>query len=285
MIPAPFEYTRAASIQEAVQKLAAANGAAKIIAGGHSLVPVMKMRLAQPTMLIDIGRIPDLLGIRERNGRIEVGACTVHADVAASSVVRQHAPALSDAAAEIGDAQVRNRGTMGGSIAHADPAADYPAAMLALDARIHLHGTAGERAVAAGEFFKDLMTVDLRPDEIVVAVSFAPAPVSAYAKLHQRASHYAIVGVAAALDVRSGTITSARIGVTGAATFARRLARLEQALAGKPATAESMGVVQGAGAEVGDLTSDLHASAEYRGAMVPVFARRALERALTRVAT
>ena len=282
MIPAAFAYARATSVEDAVAKLAAAQGAGKILAGGHSLIPVMKMRLAEPATLIDIGRIAALVGVREEGGRIHVGACTVHNHIASAPAVQQHAPALSDAASQIGDAQVRNRGTIGGSIAHADPAADYPAVMLALDADIHVQGPGGARQVKAGAFFKDLLTVDLAADEIVTAVSFPAARASAYAKLHQRASHYALVGVAAALDVRDGVIQGARIGVTGAGPFATRLSAVEKALAGKSASAGSIAsAAQSAG--VDDVTADLHASAEYRRAMIPVFARRALGAALARL--
>jgi carbon-monoxide dehydrogenase medium subunit len=281
MISAPFEYTRATSVEDAVAKLAASDGAGKIIAGGHSLIPVMKMRLAQPATLIDISQIAALAGIREEGGRIHVGACTVHYDIASSNVLQQQAPALSDAAREIGDPQVRNRGTIGGSVAHADPAADYPAVLLALDAEIQVHGPHGARQVKAAAFFTDLLTVDLAANEIVTGVSFAPAPASAYVKLHQRASHYALVGVAATLDVRHGVIQSARLGVTGAGPFATRLGAVEKALAKQKGSAESVAAATKS-ATVDDVTSDLHASAEYRRAMIPVFARRAVEAALAR---
>ena len=283
MIPAAFDYQRASSVDDAIAKLAASSGAGKLIAGGHSLVPMMKLRLAQPAVVIDIARIPGLAGVREAGGAIEIGAGTVHQDLATSALLRDKCPALSEAAAEIGDPQVRNRGTIGGSIAHADPSADYPAVMLALDAEVHIKGPRGERRVKANAFFKDLFTVDLNPDEIIVAISFAPVRTAAYAKLHQRASHYAIVGVGAALALSGGTITSARVGVTGAGSHAVRLASVEAALAGKPATAESCKAAAAtAGAEIAYVTADLHASTEYRKAMIPVFTQRALEGALAR---
>lgn len=283
MIPAAFEYHRASSVEDAVSKLAATNGTGKLIAGGHSLVPMMKMRLAQPAILIDIARVPSLTGIRESTGAIEIGACTTHHDIAASELLASQAPIVCEAAQEIGDAQVRHRGTIGGSIAHADPSADFPAVMLALDARIQVQGPKGARQVKAADYFKDLFTVDLQPDEIIVSISFAPVQMAAYAKLHQRASHYAIVGVAAALDVDGGTIRSARIGVTGAGTHAVRLTSVESALSGKPATTESVAAAsQNAASGLGDLNADLHASADYRRAMVDVFVRRALTRALER---
>lgn len=284
MIPAAFTYERATSVDDALAKLAASNGAGRLLAGGHSLVPLMKLRLSEPQLLIDIARIPGLAGIREDGGRIEIGAGTVHHDVASSALLQEKCPAVADAAATIGDPQVRNRGTVGGSLAHADPSADYPAVMLALDAEIQLKGPRGSRAVKASSFFLDLFTVDLKPEEIIVSVRFAPVRAAAYAKLHQRASHFAIVGVAAALDVDAGRIIrSARIGVTGAAPCAVRLLRVEEALAGKAGSEETIAAAaRDAGASLPVVNSDIHASAEYRRAMVAVFTRRALAAALTR---
>src|SRR6187549_3009892 len=192
MIPSAFDYERATSLDDALAKLSA--GGAKILAGGHSLVPLMKLRLSEPQRLIDIARIPELSGIREANGQIVIGAATTHHDVATSPVLARHCPVLAEAAATIGDQQVRNRGTMGGSLAHADPSADYPAALLALDADVQLKSTRGVRAVKVHNFCQDLFTVDLAPDEIIVGVRFTPVKSAAYAKLYQRASHFAIVG-------------------------------------------------------------------------------------------
>ena len=283
MIATAFEYSRAASVDDALAKLSAANGEGKLIAGGHSLIPVMKLRLSQPGTLIDIARIPELSGIRKKDGRIEIGAATVHHDVATSALLQQECPMVAETAATIGDPQVRNRGTLGGSLAHADPSADYPAAMLALDADIHVKGPKGARVVKAHDFFRGLFAVDLAADELIVAVQFAPVRVAAYAKLYQRASHFAIVGVAAALDVSSGVIKSARIGVTGASSHATRLTDVEAALAGKPASSSSIdAAVRSAGATIEDINSDIHASREYRRAMIPVFAERALSRAIAR---
>jgi carbon-monoxide dehydrogenase medium subunit len=280
MIPAPFEYERASSIDDALAKLA---GGGKLIAGGHSLVPLMKLRLSDPGKVIDIARIPGLSGIREAAGAIEIGATTVHHDVATSALLRETCPAIADAAAEIGDPQVRHRGTIGGSLAHADPSADLPAAILAIDAEIQIRGTAGSRTVKAAAFFQGFFTVDLAPGEIIVGVRFKPARASAYVKLHQRASHYAVVGVAAALEVSGGTISSARIGLTGATTHAIRLTGVEAALAGKKAAAGSIAAAATGAAEgVDEVNADLHASADYRRAMISVFVRRAIEKALTR---
>ena len=244
----------------------------------------MKLRLSEPSLLIDIARIPGLSGIREKGGKIEIGAATVHHDVATSALLLDKCPALAETAATIGDPQVRNRGTMGGSLAHADPAADYPGMLVALDAEIHLKGTEGWRAVKASDFFQALFTVDLRPDEIIAGVQFTPQRAAAYAKLHQRASHFAIVGVGASLDVSGGTITAARVGLTGASTHAMRLANVEAALAGKPlsdATIASASAVAGDG--IDDLNADIHASADYRRAMIKVFTARALKEAAARM--
>ena len=278
MIPVAFEYERASTVDDAIAKL---GGGGKAIAGGHSLVPLMKLRLSEPGKLVDISRIPGLSGIKESGGRIEIGATTTHADIAASKLLRDKCPILAEAAAEIGDPQVRNRGTLGGSIAHADPAADLPAVVLALDADIQLKGKNGARTVKAAAFFRGFYDVDLMPGELIVGVQFAPVRSAAYAKLHQRASHYAIVGAAASLDVKGGVIQTARIGLTGATTHAMRLEGVEKALAGKKADAVAAAVASAA-SEVADLNGDLHASAEYRKAMIPVFVKRAVEAALTR---
>ena len=283
MIPTVFDYQRAVSIDDAVAKLSAANGNAKLIAGGHSLVPLMKFRLSEPPVLIDIAHIPGLAGIREKDGKIEIGAGTVHHDVATSAFLHQQCPVVSDAAAEIGDQQVRNRGTIGGNLAHADPSADYPAVMLAVDADIHVKGPKGWRVVKAHDFFKDLFTVDLAPDEIIGGVQFAPVRAAAYAKLHQRASHYAIVGVAAALEVSDGRIRVARIGLTGAYSHAIRLTNVEQALAGQVPSSETIdAAAKLARSDLKAINADIHGSEEYRRAMIPVFTRRALTRALAR---
>ena len=284
MIATDFEYQRATSLDDALAKLSATKGDGKLIAGGHSLVPLMKLRLSEPKILIDIARIPGLAGIREKDGQIEIGAGTVHHDVASSALLRKVCPAIADCASEIGDPQVRNRGTLGGSLAHADPAADYPAIILALDAEIHLKGLSGSRVVKAADFFQAMFTVDLRADEIIECVRFTPVKAAAYAKLHQRASHFAIVGVAAALEVKGGVIQSARIGLTGASSHATRLTGVENALAGKPASAASIDTAaKNAGATLANVNSDIHASEEYRRAMVQVFTERALKGALARV--
>jgi carbon-monoxide dehydrogenase medium subunit len=305
MIPTAFDYQRATSLNDALAKLKAAGAGAKIIAGGHSLIPLMKLRLSEPRCLIDITRIPELRGIHESAGRITIGAATTHHEVATSPVLQQHCPVLSDAASMIGDQQVRNRGTIGGSLAHSDPSADYPAVMLALDADVQLAGPKGRRVVKAQDFFQDLLTVDLAADEILAAVQLTPIRTAAYAKLVQRASHYAIVGVAAALHIvpqdfspalkgatvpqdfspapKGSTIASARVGLTGGSSHAQRMTNVEEALVGRPASRETIAAASRlAGVGLESVNADIHASEEYRRAMMAVFTRRALDAALAR---
>jgi aerobic carbon-monoxide dehydrogenase medium subunit len=283
VISTQFQYTRATSLDDALAKLGAAKGEGKLIAGGHSLVPLMKLRLSEPKVLIDIARIPGLSGIQTKDGAIEIGAGTVHHDVATSSLLLQACPMLAEVAADIGDPQVRNRGTLGGSLAHADPAADYPAVMLALDASILIKGSRGTRTVKAQDFFQGMFTVDLAADEIITAVQIKPVKAGAYAKLHQRASHFAIVGVAAALAIENKVIRSARVGLTGASSHAVRLAEVEQALTDKQISADNIDAASRLAANsIGDINSDLHASDEYRRSMIPIFTKRALIRAVER---
>ena len=281
MIPTTFDYQRATSLDDAFRKMASAGGHAKFLAGGHSLIPVMKLRLSEPGTLIDIGRIPELAGITDGGGTITIGAGTVHHDVATSALIKDRCPVVAEAAASIGDQQVRNRGTIGGSLAHADPSADMPAVMVALDAELNLRSANGQRTVKAVDFFQDLFTVDLQPDEILMSVSFAPVKASAYVKLYQKASHYAIVGVAAALDAGGGSIKTARLGLTGATTRPTRLTAVEQALAGARADGIDK-AVHGAGADIDPINADIHAGEDYRRAMIPVIARRAILAALAR---
>ena len=281
MIPTAFEYQRATSLDDALAKIA--GGKAKLLAGGHSLVPLMKLRLSEPGTLVDISRIAELTGIRDTGGRIEIGSATVHHAVATSALLQEHCPMVAEAARAIGDTQVRNRGTLGGSLAHSDPSADMPAVMVALDADVHLRSAAAARVVKATAFFQDFFTVDMQPDEILTAVSFVPVKASAYVKLYQKASHYAIVGVAAALEVSGGAIKSARLGLTGATTHAVRLPKVEQALAGLGTSAEAIGAAAaGAGADLESINSDIHASGDYRRAMIDVFVKRAVMAALAR---
>ena len=283
MIPTAFDYKRAATVEEAVRLLGEAGGEGRLLAGGHSLIPLMKLRLSEPGLLIDIGGVPGLGGISEAAGRITIGATTTHREVERSDVLQLHAPIVAEAAAEIGDPQVRNRGTIGGSLAHADPAADMPAVVLALDAELDVVGAAGPRTVPIGGFFQDLFTVDLAEDEVITAVRFAAVQTAAYAKLHQRASHYAIIGVAAVLDIDGDICRGARLGITGLASHAQRLPAVEDALVGRTLSAD---VVEAAAAHAADgfddVNTDIHASAQYRRAMAAVMAGRAIAAARDR---
>jgi carbon-monoxide dehydrogenase medium subunit len=279
VIPEEFEYAQPSSLQEALQLLAQHGENAKLLAGGHSLIPLMKLRLAAPSVLVDLGRVRELKGIRLDGGRVRIGALTTHAEVASSSVVQQNAPALAQAAREIGDRQVRARGTIGGSLAHNDPAADLPAVMLALDAQITAQSARGSRTLAAESFFTGMLETALAPDEVLTEVSVAVAPRSAYAKFPNPASHYAIAGVGVALQ-GNGTVTSARVGITGAAETAYRATAAEAALAGRALTTDSIAAASAAAYDGRELLGDIHASAEYRSNLVKVMTRRALEKLL-----
>lgn len=283
MIPTAFDYKRASSVDEAVTLLRDANGGGRLLAGGHSLIPLMKLRLSEPSVLIDIGHVPGLRGITESGGKIDIGSTTTHAELEQSLVLAQLAPIVVETAAEIGDQQVRNLGTLGGSLAHADPAADMPAVMVALDAELDIVGTGGRRAVRAGDFFQDLFTVDLADNEIITSIRFDPVTTAAYAKLPQRASRYAIVGVAAALEMEDGVCRSARIGITGASTHAQRLPAVEEALAGQQLNDETIAAAAEQAADgLADINADIHASEHYRREMAAVFARRAIAAAAAR---
>ena len=277
MIPAEFDYVVPTSLAEALQLLSEHVDDAKLLAGGHSLVPLMKLRLAQPAYIIDLNRVAELKGISQEGDRIRIGAMTTHAEIAASSLVQQQAPALAQAAHEIGDRQVRARGTIGGSLAHSDPAADLPAAMLALDGQVIVRSASGERTIGAEDFFVDLLTTALEPDEIVTDVTVAVSPRSAYVKYPNPASHYAITGVCASVQ-GDGTVGSARIGVTGAAAVAYRASAAEAALAGKSLSPDVIAEAAAAAYDGRELLGDIHASSEYRAALVGVLTRRALEK-------
>jgi aerobic carbon-monoxide dehydrogenase medium subunit len=286
MIPAPFEYTAPKTLEEALRIIERHGDEAKILAGGHSLLPLIKLRLAQPRYVVDIGGLRGMSYIREENGQIAIGALTTHAEIESSSLLRAKCPLLAETAATIGDVQVRNRGTIGGSLAHADPAADYPAAILALDAEMIAANTGGTRAIPAKEFFVDMLTTALHSGEILSQIRIAPRePGSggAYEKMHQPASGFAIVGVAARLKVaKDGKIEKASIGVTGLGPKAYRASEAEKALVGKKASEKVFAEAARHAAQGVDPLSDLHASAEYRREMATVYTRRALEKAFTR---
>ncbi len=285
MFPSSFDYQRANSVQEALALLSQ-HPDAKLIAGGHSLLPAMKLRLATPPMLIDISKIDDFTMNAvspTRDGGTLIGALATHAKIAGGQFVPF---ALQTAASLIGDMQVRNMGTIGGSIAHADPAADYPAVLLALGAEIHVEGPNGARVIAADDFFTDLFTTALQPNEIVVSIRIRPAgtrAASAYAKHPHPASGFAVAGVAVAIAANPDrTVSTARVAVTGACAKAQRLSATENALMGKPLNADN---IQAAAMtdNMLDCLSDQYASAEYRAHLSRILARNALTTVLERM--
>ena len=287
MIPSSFDYMAPATLQEAISLLAAHPEEAKLLAGGHSLIPLLKLRLAAPTYLIDLGRIPDLAYIRENAGRFHIGPMTTHYMLETSGVLQQRLAALPEAAGMIGDVQVRNRGTIGGSLAHADPAADLPAVMQMAEAQLKLVSPAGERLVAANDFFVDLLTTAIRPDELVAEIQLTAPPArtaSAYTKMFQKASGFAIVGVAAQVTLGGDgrVCQGARVGVTGVSARAYRATAVEGALTGKPLDDASIAAAAEHASDGIDPLSDLHASGEYRLALARVYTKRALQRALAR---
>jgi carbon-monoxide dehydrogenase medium subunit len=286
MIPAPFEYHAAKSLDEALRLIERHGDEAKVLAGGHSLLPLMKLRLATPRYIVDIGRLRDLSYIREEGGKIAIGALTTHADVEASALLRQKSPLLPETAGTIGDMQVRNRGTIGGSLAHADPAADYPASILALDAEIVATSKAGTRTIPATEFFVGLLTTQLRPGEILTEIRvpiFSAHTGSAYEKSYQPASGFAVVGAAAVVTLDAkGAVESVAIGMTGLADKAYRAFAAEKALRGKKPGAPEIAAAAALAAKGIEPLTDIHASAEYRTEMAAVYARRALTRAAER---
>ncbi len=280
MIPASFGYESPRSLGEALALLAS-NPEAKILAGGHSLLPAMKLRLAAPSMLVDLGRIAGLRYIRHAGDSFAIGAMSTHADVESSALLRGSSPLLAETAAAIGDVQVRNCGTVGGSLAHADPAADYPAAILALDAELVVMSNTGERVIPARKFFTGLFTTALKPGEILTEVRVrATGGGVAYKKFRHPASGFAVVGVAAAVKVRGGNIESAAVGITGVDSSAYRANNVEKALRGKPASAIAA-AAQRAADGVSAL-GDNYASADFRKHLARVYTRRALEAAVAR---
>jgi carbon-monoxide dehydrogenase medium subunit len=279
MIPANFEYESPRTLGEALQLLSS-RADAKILAGGHSLLPAMKLRLAQPAMLVDLGRVGALSYIRQSADWIMIGAMTTHAEVAGSQDLLRSSPLLALAAAQIGDTQVRNRGTIGGSLAQAHPAADYPAAVLALDAEIVAHSRSGERVIPAKKFFTGMFSTALRNDEILseVRVPDTMGGRVVYKKFHHPASGYAVVGVAVRVSASNGKIESAAVGITGVSDVAYRASAVEDALRGRPTSAIREASI--AAAEGVEIIGDYFASAEYRRHLVTVLTRRALEAAV-----
>ena len=284
MIPQQFEYSAPKTLDEALGLLAEG---AKPLAGGMSLIPMMKLRLAAPEHLVDLGRIKDLNYIREEGGSLHVGATTTHHEVESSALVRGKCPLLAETVSNIGDMQVRNMGTIGGSVAHADPAADYPAALQALEAKLVLKGSQAERTVAADDFFVDMFTTALEPGEIVREVI---VPIDGegtgtnYQKVIQPASGFAIVGIAARVRKTGGKLTMVRIGVTGLSNRAFRATAAEKALEGKAGSAAEIQAAAALVAEGIEANSDLHASADYRKHLAVIYAAKALTAALGRIA-
>lgn len=282
MIPQPFGYTAPATLEEALRLLA--DGGAKPLAGGMSLIPLMKLRFANPEHLVDIGRLSDLNYIREENGALHIGAATTHYEVESSPLVRARCPLLAETVSHIGDMQVRNMGTMGGSVAHADPAADYPAALLAMEAKLVLARQGGERTVPIGDFFVDIFTTALDPGEIIreIVVPFETSGTGvAYEKVVQPASGFAIVGVAVRIRKDNGKVGSARIGVTGLANKPLRALETEKALEGSAANDGDLAKAFEHIAAGAEINSDIHASAAYREHLARVHGARALRKALS----
>jgi carbon-monoxide dehydrogenase medium subunit len=287
MIPSAFEYLVPTTLQEALTLLSAHKDEAKVLAGGHSLLPMMKLRLAAPAYLIDLGRIPQLAYIRENDGQIQIGALTTHFMVESSDLLRRQLTAVAEAAGTIGDVQVRNRGTIGGSLAHADPAGDLPAAMQMAEAEVRLIGPAGERTVSAEEFFVDLLTTALRADELLAEIRLPVPPArtgSAYLKVFQKASGFAIVGVAARITLGADgrLCQTVRVGITGVAAKSFRARGVEHAVEGQSIDEAAITAAAEHASDGVEALSDLHASGDYRLALARVYTKRALVRALTR---
>lgn len=279
MIPARFDYYVAESVEHAIELLAREGADAKLLAGGHSLIPAMKLRIARPTALVDLGRLSDLRGVHDDGTHLAIGALTTHAAVARDPLVREHCAIVADAAAQIGDPQVRHRGTIGGSTAHGDPAADLPAVLLAVGAEVRVQGAGGDRVIAAGDLFTGVFETAIAADEVLVEVrvpKLAPSTGAAYLKANRRAQDWATVGVAAVLHRDADAIVGASIGLVNMAATPIRATAAEEALAAGASLADAAAVV-GEGTEP---PSDHAGSSAYRAHLATVVARRALERAL-----
>ena len=286
MIPASFDYIAPQTLDEAVRTLAQHGEDAKVLAGGHSLLPLMKFRLANPKLLIDLRKIPGLSGIKEQDGKIVVGAFTTHYQIESSDLLKQKCPLLSQTASAIGDVQVRNRGTIGGSLTHADPAADWPAAVLALGGELKLTGPNGNRTVEAEKFFLGPMTTAIEPTEILTEIQvpvFQRRSGSAYLKMAQQASGFAIVGVAVWLKIgEQARCDEVGIGVTGLGEKPFRAHTVEERLRGNKLTPK---LIEERASQVAigiDPLADLHASAEFRAHLARVYTSRAIQEATKR---
>ncbi|HEV2065857.1 MAG TPA: xanthine dehydrogenase family protein subunit M [Thermomicrobiales bacterium] len=286
MHPYPFEYHRAASVDEALTLLTEHGDDGKLLAGGHSLLPVMKLRLAQPAHLIDISAIRDLQGIRVNGDVVEIGALTTHHMIAIDATLKEHLGLLPEIAHVVGDQQVRNRGTIGGTLAHADPAADYPAGVLALNAEIVAVGPSGERVIPVAEFFLGFLTTALEPQEIITAVRFPVLKSGTgfrYEKMANPASGYAIVGVAAVVETAAdGTVSDLRVGITGAGDVAYRATGVEDALRGSSLDQAAVRLAAEHAIDGVEVLGDVHAPVEYRGTVTKNLTRRAILTAFER---
>jgi aerobic carbon-monoxide dehydrogenase medium subunit len=289
MKPAPFRYARASTLAEAIALLAEAPGERKLLAGGQSLVPMLNMRLVRPAVLVDVNRLPELTGITltPANG-LRIGALTRHAELAAAAAVRERAPLLAEAAQHVGHAAIRNQGSLGGSLAHADPAAELPAALVALDARVLVAGPRGTREVAVDTFFRGLLTTALEADEILTAVEIpAPAPGWGFVEVARRPGDFALAGVAAALRITPGAparIAAARLVGFGVGDRPLRLSGAERLLDGGALDAETAAGAAAAAGHDCDPPSDVHGSADYRRHLATVLTERALLQAGARLA-
>lgn len=283
MFPAKFAYAAPQSLQEAIGLLE--DPEAKVLAGGHSLLPLMKLRLAQPKLLVDIGRIPGLSYIRSQDGYLAIGSMTTYRQIQFSDEVKRTAPVLAEATHEVGDPQVRAKGTLAGALAHADPAGDMPAVALALGGSVVAVGPGGEREIDFDSFFVDMLTTALQEREIIREVRLRLPPAgtgTAYQKFDQPASHYALTGVCAVVSVQGGNISAVRLGVTGVGPKAYRPTAVEQALVGKPAQEEAVKAAVQTVADGIDVQGDIHASPEYRAHLARVLTRRAVLEAASR---
>lgn len=284
MIPSAFEYFAPTSVAEAIGLLEQYGDEAKVLAGGHSLLPAMKLRLAAPGVLIDINKITELRGV-VINGNINIGALTTWHTIEYHDGLKSTCNVLPEVVAQIGDIQVRNRGTLGGSLAHADPAADAPAVILALDGQIRAHGPSGERTIAAGDFFTDMLSTALEPNELITAVicnTLGTGEGAAYAKFPHPASRYAIVGTAAYIRLDGDKIAACRVAVTGAGPMPTRQIDTEQAMLNSDGSDEAVANAANLAGIHMDVLGDIHASEDYRRAMVKVYTKRALTKALAR---
>ncbi len=280
MIPAAFDYVVPRTLPEAVAELVNRGQEAKVLAGGHSLIPLMKLRLSTPSFLVDIGRINNLNYIREEDGQIVIGALTTHHDIQLSELIRRKLPLLSSAASQIGDPQVRNRGTIGGAAAHADPFGDFPTCLVALDAELKVAGQKGERSIPARQFFVDTFTSALEQTEILREIRIPTPPEGSkgtYLKFSRRSQDWAIVAVAAQVTVSGHEVKKVSIGLTGMGSTPIRATQVEQALSGKAGHDDEIRAAAEKAAEGTDPPQDLNGSPDYRRHLARVLTRRALE--------